>query len=128
MVVQDGDHVEPAREPEALEVADVVAPVLVAPPGREGHLPLLLGRPLGLLQSVEGAVHRHDAPAGPGVGVYAYLRERGVHPELAEVRVLLQAPYGGHCLEVHLAHPGRPAVGLSTRPASPSSTHLFSVR
>jgi hypothetical protein len=43
--------------------------------------------------------------------VYAYLRERGVHPELAEVRVLLQAPFGGHCLEVHLAHPGRPAVG-----------------
>src|SRR5215216_5434391 len=110
VVVQDGDDVEPARELEALEVADVRAPELVPSACGEGHLPLLLYRSLGLLQPVEGAVGGEDAPAGPRAEVYAYLGERGVDAVLPEVRVLLEPPHRLHRPERHPPHARRTAV------------------
>src|SRR5829696_8494792 len=109
VVVQDGDHVSPAAELVSLEVADVDGPVLVPPPGGEGHLLFLLHRPFRLLQAVELAVEGEYAPAGPGAQVYADLGQRGMDAELPEVGVPLQPPDRLHCLEGHLAHAGRPA-------------------
>jgi hypothetical protein len=95
----------------ALQVAHVDAPELVPATRREGHLPLLLGRPLGLLQAVEGAVGGEDATAGPGAQVDADLGQGRVDPVLAEVRVPLQPPHGLHRPERDLPHAGRAAVG-----------------
>jgi len=110
VVVQDGDDVGPVAKLVVVYVADVRAPELVPPARREGHLPLLLHRPSRLLQAVELAVEGEDAPAGAGAEVDADLRERGVYPELPEVRILLEAPDRLHRLQGDLADPGRPAV------------------
>src|SRR5918995_370071 len=73
VVVQHGDRVGPAADAVVVHVPDVIAPVLVPPPRREGHLLLLLHRPLGLLQSVDLAVQGEYSAAGPRAQVYADL-------------------------------------------------------
>ena len=101
MVLQHADDVGPAAELVVVDVADVGRLELVPPRGGERHLPLLLGRPLGLVQAVEGAVGGQYAPAGPRAKVYADLRQRGVDPEGAEVGVALEAPHGLDGLQAH---------------------------
>src|SRR3712207_3942160 len=93
-----------------LEVPHVRGPVAVPPGGRERHRLGLTRRGLGLLQSVELAVERQDAPAGPGAEVDADLGQRRVDAELAEPGVLLEPPDGVHRRQGHLPHALGPAA------------------
>src|SRR5215203_3943668 len=113
------DSVGPVTELVTFQVADVDSPILVPPPGDEGHLLFLLGRTLRLLQVVELAVQGKDAPAGPRTQVYAYLRQGGVYAELAEIGVLLQSPHRLHCPQGHLTHPGGPTRAPVFEPFRP---------
>jgi hypothetical protein len=67
-----------------------------------------MGTPLWLIQLVEITVGPQDPADGPDAQMYAGLLQGRLHPECAELRVLLQAPHRVHRPEIHLPDTFRP--------------------
>ncbi len=60
----------------------------------------LAGQRIGRLRQAQGTVERHDPATGARAQVDAHLPQCGMHPELAQFRVRLEAPNRRHCPEV----------------------------
>ncbi len=84
--------------------------------------------PFRFLLAVEPAVEGQDPPSGGGARVYAHPGQGGVDAELAELGVLLLAPYGLDRAQVDLADAVKPAVGPVVEPLLAFAIPLFRTR
>ena len=128
-VLQNRDHVDglAGLQPMILDIADVDRPGVMTVGGRKRHrLRVVRCRCGGVGRHAHRPVQGEDAAAGPRAEVDALLRQRRMHPELAQLGIGLSRR-DRHRFQIDLAgrltRPGWPVL----EPGQPSCCHRSSV-